>query len=34
MINKVENYEVELIPEKDFFEETNFPDWYGYMRID
>ena len=33
-IKKVGNWEIELIPENNFFEETNSPDWFGYMRID
>ena len=33
-IKKIGNWEIELIPENNFFEETNSPDWFGYMRID
>ena len=33
-IKKIGNWEIELIPENRFVEETNFPDWFGYMRID
>ena len=34
LIKKIGNWEIELIPENNFVEETNFPDWFGYMRID
>ena len=34
LIKKIGNWEIELIQENDFFEETNYPDWYGYKRID
>ena len=33
-IKKIGNWEIELIPENNFFEENNSPDWFGYMRID
>ena len=33
-IKKIGNWEIELINEKNFVEETNSPDWYGYKRID
>ena len=33
-IKKIGNWEIELIPENRFVEETNSPDWFGYMRID
>ena len=33
-IKKIGNWEIELIPENNFVEETKSPDWYGYMRID
>ena len=33
-IKKIGNWEVELIIENNFVEETNYPDWYGYKRID
>jgi len=33
-IKKIGNWEVELINEKHLVEETNYPDWYGYKRID
>ena len=34
LIKKIGNWEIELIPENNFVEETNSPDWFGYMRID
>ncbi len=34
IIKKIDNWEIELILENDLFEETNYPDWYGYKRID
>ena len=34
LIKKIENWEIELFLEDNFVEETNFPDWYGYKRID
>ena len=33
-IKKISNWEIELIPESNFVEENNYPDWYGYKRID
>ena len=34
IIEKIGNCEIDLIQENDFFEETNYDDWYGYKRID
>ena len=34
LIKKIGNWEIELIQENNFFKETNYPDWYGYKRID
>ena len=34
LIKKIGNWEIELILENNFVEETNSPDWFGYMRID
>ena len=34
LIKKIGNWQIELIPENNFVEETNSPDWFGYMRID
>jgi len=33
-IKKIGNLEIELIPDNNFIEENNYPDWYGYQRID
>ena len=34
LIKNIKNYEIELIRENIYFEQTNYPDWFGYMRID
>ena len=34
LIKKIGNWEIELIPENNSEEENNYPDWYGYKRID
>jgi len=34
LIKKISNWEIELILDNNFLEETNYPDWYGYKRID
>ena len=34
LIKKLGNLEIELMPEINCFEEINYPDWYGYKRID
>ena len=34
IIKKIANWEIELILENNFVEETNYPDWYGFKRID
>ena len=33
-IKKIGNWEIELINENHLVEENNYPDWYGYKRID
>ncbi len=33
-IKKIGNWEIELIPDNNFIEENNYPDWYGYKKID
>ena len=33
-IKKIDNWEIELTPNNKFIEENNYPDWYGYRRID
>ena len=34
LIKKIDNWEIELTPYKNFIEENNYPDWYGYQKID
>ena len=34
LIKKIGNWEIELTPDNNFIEENNYPDWYGYKRID
>ena len=34
LIKKIGNWEIELILESNLFEENNYPDWYGYQKID
>ena len=34
VINQIGNCLIELIPEANFCEENNSPDWFGYLRID
>tara|TARA_B100000902_G_C27111781_1_gene813978 strand:+ start:388 stop:978 length:591 start_codon:yes stop_codon:yes gene_type:complete len=34
LIKEIGNWEIELIEINNFVEETNYPDWYGYKRID
>ena len=34
LIKKIGNWEVELIQDNNFIEENNYPDWFGYKRID
>ena len=33
-IKKIDKWEIELTRNNNFFEENNYPDWYGYRRID
>ena len=33
-MKKIGNWEIKLNLDNNFVEETNFPDWYGYKRID
>ena len=33
-IKKIGNWEIELIPDNNFIQENNYPDWYGYQKID
>ena len=34
LINKIGNWEIELTPDNNFIEDNNYPDWYGYQKID
>ena len=34
LIKKIGNWEIELTPVNKFIEENNYPDWYGYQKID
>ena len=34
LIKKIGNWEIELIPDNKLEEDNNYPDWYGYQRID
>ena len=34
LIKKIGNWEIELTPDNKFIEENNYPDWYGYKRIE
>ena len=34
VIKKINNWEIELTPDNNFIEENNYPDWYGYQKID
>ena len=33
-IKKIGNWEIELIPDEKFIQENNYPDWYGFQKID
>ena len=33
-IKKIGNWEIELTQDNNFIEENNYPDWYGYQKID
>ncbi len=32
-IKKVGNWQIELTPDNNFIQENNYPDWYGYQKI-
>ena len=34
LIKKIGNWEIELTQDNKFIEENNYPDWYGYKKID
>jgi len=33
-IKKIGNWQIELTLDNNFFQENNYPDWYGYQKID
>ena len=33
-IKKIGNWEIELTPDNNFIQENNYPDWYGYQKLD
>ena len=33
-IQKIDNWQIELVPDNSLIKENNNPDWYGYKRID
>ena len=34
LIKKIGNWQIELTPNNNFIEENNYPDWYGFKKID
>ena len=34
LIKKIGSWQIELTPNNNFIEENNYPDWYGYQKID
>ena len=34
LIKNINDWEIELIPENIKYEQTNYPDWFGFLRID
>ena len=34
LIKKIGKWQIELTPNNNFIEENNYPDWYGYQKID
>ena len=34
LIKKIGNWEIKLTPDNVYIDENNYPDWYGYRRID
>ena len=33
-IKNIGNWQIELVPDNNFIQENNHPDWYGYKKID
>ena len=34
LIKKIGNWQIELTPNINFIQKNNYPDWYGYKKID
>ena len=34
LIKKIGKWQIELTPDNNFIEENNYPDWYGYQKIE
>ena len=34
LIKKIGNWQIEVTPDNNFIQENNYPDWYGYQKID
>ena len=34
LIKKIGKWQIELTTDNNFIEENNYPDWYGYQKID
>ena len=34
LIKTIDNWEIELLLDDNYVEETNYPDWYGYKKLD
>jgi len=34
IIKKIGKWQIELTPDNNFIEENNYPDWYGFQKID
>ena len=34
LIKKIGNWQIELTPDNNCSQENNYPDWYGYQKID
>jgi len=34
VIKKIGNWQIELTPDNNFIQENNYPDWYGYQKLD
>ncbi len=34
LLKKIDSWEIELSKENNLIEQNNYPDWYGYKKID